>query len=101
MRTWSVSGTAFALCTRSSSLSIKTSTSMDFRSLQRDPDDLAVPPEPPAPRLRFGLRLGSLRRLRPRRIRAGDPAAATRLQLFEELLRLGGRKRDFVCIGQL
>src|SRR5437763_11975404 len=28
MRTWSVSGTAFALCTRSSSLSIRTRTSM-------------------------------------------------------------------------
>src|SRR5260221_1347123 len=28
MRTWSVRGTAFALCTRSSSLSIRTSTSM-------------------------------------------------------------------------
>src|SRR4051812_20704154 len=28
MRTWSVRGTAFALCTRSSSLSIKTRTSM-------------------------------------------------------------------------
>src|SRR5436190_11176425 len=28
MRTWSVSGTAFALCTRSSSLSISTRTSM-------------------------------------------------------------------------
>src|SRR5438105_11734866 len=28
MRTWSVSGTALALCTRSSSLSMRTSTSM-------------------------------------------------------------------------
>src|SRR6478672_12613367 len=28
MRTWSVSGTAFALCTRSASLSIRTSTSI-------------------------------------------------------------------------
>src|SRR5947209_10832941 len=28
MRTWSVSGTAFALCTRSSSLSMRTRTSM-------------------------------------------------------------------------
>src|SRR5215212_8973267 len=35
MRTWSVSGTAFALCTRSSSLSMRTSTSMNPRSLQR------------------------------------------------------------------
>src|SRR5919198_3080757 len=32
MRTWSVSGTAFALCTRSSSLSIRTSTSMGSQS---------------------------------------------------------------------
>src|SRR6266849_2253339 len=30
MRTWSVRGTAFALCTRSSSLSIRTRTSMGF-----------------------------------------------------------------------
>src|SRR5947208_2424802 len=33
MRTWSVSGTAFALCTRSSSLSMSTSTSMVCGSL--------------------------------------------------------------------
>src|SRR5215218_1319434 len=33
MRTWSVSGTAFALCTRSSSLSIRTRTSMCFSLL--------------------------------------------------------------------
>src|SRR5437763_4013764 len=33
MRTWSVSGTAFALCTRSSSLSIRTRTSMIFSLL--------------------------------------------------------------------
>src|SRR5437764_9685171 len=33
MRTWSVSGTAFALCTRSSSLSIRTRTSMAFSLL--------------------------------------------------------------------
>src|SRR4051794_1489373 len=33
MRTWSVSGTAFALCTRSSSLSINTRTSMGPLSL--------------------------------------------------------------------
>src|SRR5258708_40307802 len=32
MRTWSVRGTAFALCTRSSSLSIRTSTSMVRKS---------------------------------------------------------------------
>src|SRR6187397_634952 len=32
MRTWSVSGTAFALCTRSSSLSMSTSTSMGDQS---------------------------------------------------------------------
>src|SRR6185437_17492 len=32
MRTWSVRGTAFALCTRSSSLSIRTSTSMGWKS---------------------------------------------------------------------
>src|SRR5438046_10532024 len=32
MRTWSVRGTAFALCTRSSSLSISTSTSMEPES---------------------------------------------------------------------
>src|SRR3954468_22158350 len=35
MRTWSVSGTALALCTRSSSLSIRTSTSMAFSLLLR------------------------------------------------------------------
>src|SRR4051812_6784912 len=33
MRTWSVRGTAFALCTRSSSLSIRTRTSMAFSLL--------------------------------------------------------------------
>src|SRR5436309_2823991 len=33
MRTWSVSGTAFALCTRSSSLSISTRTSTALRSV--------------------------------------------------------------------
>src|SRR5215208_6913716 len=33
MRTWSVRGTAFALCTRSSSLSIRTSTSICSTSL--------------------------------------------------------------------
>src|SRR3954453_1875124 len=33
MRTWSVRGTAFALCTRSSSLSMRTSTSMAPRIL--------------------------------------------------------------------
>src|SRR4051794_32283732 len=32
MRTWSVRGTAFALCTRSSSLSIRTRTSMAWKS---------------------------------------------------------------------
>src|SRR4051812_30533710 len=32
MRTWSVSGTAFALCTRSSSLSMSTRTSMGIQS---------------------------------------------------------------------
>src|SRR5690348_5963709 len=35
MRTWSVSGTALALCTRSSSLSIRTSTSMALSLLLR------------------------------------------------------------------
>src|SRR4051812_4067717 len=35
MRTWSVSGTALALCTRSSSLSIRTSTSMGSSLLLR------------------------------------------------------------------
>src|SRR4051812_4276727 len=35
MRTWSVSGTAFALCTRSSSLSIRTNTSMCLSLLLR------------------------------------------------------------------
>src|SRR6266536_2933716 len=43
MRTWSVSGTAFALCTRSSSLSMRTSTSMNPRSLQRKHYSLVLP----------------------------------------------------------
>src|SRR4029453_15372338 len=43
MRTWSVSGTALALCTRSSSLSMSTRTSMDMDGT-RDPG-CAVAPE--------------------------------------------------------
>src|SRR3954470_23062241 len=35
MRTWSVSGTAFALCTRSSSLSMRTRTSMAIECSRR------------------------------------------------------------------
>src|ERR1051325_8864609 len=100
MRTWSVSGTAFALWTRSSSLSIRTSTSMDFRSLQRGPDCLAFPPEAPAAWLRLGLGLGLPRRLGPGRVRSGDPAAAARLQLIEELLRLAPGKHHLVGVGQ-
>src|SRR6185312_2439267 len=53
MRTWSVSGTAFALCTRSSSLSINTSTSM---AIQSTPGGSGLPvgeqlPEPAGHRL--------------------------------------------------
>src|SRR4249919_2200462 len=103
MRTWSVSGTAFALCTRSSSLSIKTSTSMDLRSLQRS----AFLPEPAPLALRLGLRLGlGLRfrfRLRLRsgrvlgwRVRAEDPAAAAGTQLVQHLLCLVARQDDLV-----
>src|SRR6266516_2324809 len=104
MRTWSVNGTAFALCTRSSSLSIKTSTSMDFRSLQRVQDDSALSPEAPAaPGLGLRLRLG-LRWLRSldhdRRVGAGDPAAPTRPQLLEQLLRLAGGKLDLVALRE-
>src|SRR2546421_3648757 len=87
MRTWSVSGTAFALCTRSSSLSIRTSTSIDLLSLQRKPVVSAALPEPAAlRRLRFrlGLRLG-WRRLLARLAGAGDPAAPARPQLVEQL----------------
>src|ERR671935_1626967 len=43
MRTWSVSGTAFALCTRSSSLSMRTSTSMSRRILLLRADGSAGP----------------------------------------------------------
>src|SRR6059058_670045 len=98
MRTWSVSGTAFALWTRSSSLSIKTSTSIGFRSLQRGPDCLAISPESPAARLRLGLglRLGLPRRLGTRSVGPGDPAAAARLQLVQELLRLALGQHDLV-----
>src|SRR5436190_9556217 len=42
MRTWSVSGTALALCTRSSSLSINTRTSMDVQC--RDSPGGRTPP---------------------------------------------------------
>src|SRR5919204_6810756 len=43
MRTWSVRGTAFALCTRSSSLSMRTSTSMSRRILLLRADGSAGP----------------------------------------------------------
>src|SRR5947208_8724698 len=87
MRTWSVSGTAFALCTRSSSLSIRTNTSIDLRSLQRKPAVSAFVPKPPAPlRLGLGLGFGHGRcGLLARLAGAGDPAAAARLQLVEKL----------------
>src|SRR5262249_8318861 len=49
MRTWSVSGTALALCTRSSSLSIRTSTSIAGRVL------LLVGQRRPAPAVREHL----------------------------------------------
>src|SRR5262245_136671 len=57
MRTWSVSGTAFALCTRSSSLSMRTRTSMRSSLLLRA-DRRAGPPlrEQLAEAARHGLR---------------------------------------------
>src|SRR4249919_2640136 len=44
MRTWSVSGTAFALCTRSSSLSMSTRTSMGCSLPGSQPGEAWLPP---------------------------------------------------------
>src|SRR5689334_14654549 len=67
MRTWSVRGTALALCTRSSSLSIRTRTSMSLSLVAQcavslfkrvgQPEDLAL------------LRICGADRLRPRAVR--------------------------------
>src|SRR5438105_13458488 len=104
MRAWSVSGTAFGLCTRSSSLSIRTSTSMDLRSLQRKPVVSAALPEPAALRrlrlrLRLGFGLGLGRRLLPGLAGTGDPAPAACSQRFEKLLGLAARDDDLVALG--
>src|SRR5687768_13696730 len=57
MRTWSVSGTAFALCTRSSSLSIRTSTSIRRILLLRAQRRPAAPVREHAPEpLGYGFR---------------------------------------------
>src|SRR5436305_14931289 len=99
MRTWSVSGTAFALCTRSSSLSIRTNTSIDLRSLQRKPAGSAALPEPTAlRRLRFRLGFGLGRRLLSGLAGTGDPAPAARSQRFEKLLGFAAR---YVYLGAL
>src|SRR3954463_5731925 len=58
MRTWSVSGTALALCTRSSSLSIKTSTSMAVSLLLRAERGAAASVREQLPEAR-GDRLGN------------------------------------------
>src|SRR4029450_1124254 len=102
MRTWSVSGTAFALCTRSSSLSMRTSTSMNPRSLQRSPDSLLVAPaeetaEETGRRLGPGLRFGLGRRHRGHRpgfVSAEHPAAPARAQALEQALRFVEREAD-------
>src|SRR4051794_18781873 len=57
MRTWSVRGTAFALCTRSSSLSIRTSTSMSLSLLLRAERGAAAPVREELPEA-HGDRLG-------------------------------------------
>src|SRR5919204_6583672 len=101
MRTWSVSGTAFALWTRSSSLSIKTSTSMGFRSLQRAPVRRPEGPESAPFGLRLWLRLGlgAVKGL-PRLGGPENPTPPARPELLEELLRLGTGKHDLVLVRE-
>src|SRR5918999_4594325 len=74
MRTWSVSGTAFALCTTSSSLSMSTSTSMGAEV--------------------YWLLGRILRRTRPP-VREKLPETA-RYRLWDELLDIAAESGDFL-----
>src|SRR5215211_1216234 len=89
MRTWSVSGTALALCTRSSSLSIRTRTSMTLQQSNRCATRLCI----------IGFPACSLRAARQERTPArevkllkgvGEPGDAALIRVGRaDLLRLG------------
>src|SRR5512132_1258106 len=103
MRTWSVSGTAFALCTRASSLSIRTSTSMVLRVYRRLSAEQPAKPSLPLG-LRVGLGLqgrGARGLVLARLVAAEHPAAPARAQLLEQLGGVAGDELDLVRLRQL